>query len=180
VHFDPIIELPCLATGLWRRFAVHVFEGKLTLGNIAELETAGETWHAKVTGKLVEMVVIHPSQSKMTSEERKQMAGIIKRWEHTREASATVILAQGLQGSLHRSVLTGLQMLAPSPHPTKVFGSTELALDWLAPSVQKTSGPEARVEDLVAAIARLSAHFQRRSVRAPMTDDEVRVTRSRA
>ncbi len=170
MQFEPIIEIPCLATGLWRRFAVHIFEGKLTLENMAELEAASEAWHAKLHGKLVEMVVIHPSQSKMTSEERKRMTGIIKRWEHTRAASATVILAQGLLGSLHRSVLTGLQMIVPAPHPTKVFGSTEDALQWLAPSVQKTCGPEARVEALSSAVAALSDHFQKRRVRAPMTD----------
>jgi hypothetical protein len=170
VKLQPIIELPCLATGVWRRFAVHVFEGKLTLDNMAQLENESETWHAKIEGKLVELVIIHPSQSKMTSDERKKMIGIIKRWEHTREASATVILAQGLAGALHRSVLTGLQMAVPAPHPSKVFGATADAIRWLAPSVQKTCGPEARVDDLIGAVAELTAHFQKRAVRAPMTD----------
>lgn len=31
-----------------------------------------------------------------------------------RDAAATVILAEGLMGSLHRSILTGLMMLAPA------------------------------------------------------------------
>ncbi|MEO7113504.1 MAG: hypothetical protein ABI183_23905 [Polyangiaceae bacterium] len=149
---------------------MHVFEGKLTLDNMAQLEKDSEAWHSKSKDKLVEMVVIHPSQSKMTSDERQKMKGIIKRWEHTREASATVILAQGLAGALHRSVLTGLQMAVPAPHPTKVFGTTDAALNWLAPSVQKTCGPEACVGDLIVAVAELSAHFQKRPVRAPMTD----------
>jgi hypothetical protein len=170
VRLEPIIEMPCLASGLWRRFGVHIFEGKLTLDNMEELEKASERWHAKVTGKLVEMVVIHPSESKMTSDERARMTRIIKRWEHTREASATVILAQGLLGSLHRSVLTGLQMVVPAPHPTKVFGAVDAAVDWLAPSLQKTCGPEARVEELIAAVRELDAHFQKRPVRAPMRD----------
>jgi hypothetical protein len=127
------------------------FEGKLTLENMAQLEKESERWHSKIKGKLVEMVVIHPSESKMTSDERQKMKGIIKRWEDTREASATVILAQGLLGALHRSVLTGLQMAVPAPHPTKVFGTIDAALSWLAPSVQKTCGSEARVDDLIAA-----------------------------
>lgn len=170
MKLEPIIELPCLATGVWRRFAVHIFEGKLTLDNITQLEKDSEVWHSKLSEKLVEMVVIHPSQSKMTSEERKRMQGLIKRWENTREAGATVILAQGLAGALHRSVLTGLLMAVPAPHPTKVFGATNDALRWLAPSIQKTCGPEARIDALIAAVAELSAHFQRRPIRAPMTD----------
>ena len=36
MKLDPIIETPCMVTGLWRRFAVHLFEGKLPLD---EMET---------------------------------------------------------------------------------------------------------------------------------------------
>src|SRR3954469_14624790 len=102
MHLEPIIEIPCMVTGLWRRFAIHLFEGKLTLENMEKLDREGAIWHAKVQGKLVEMVVIFPSASQMTTEERVRMTQLVRRWEHTRAASATVILAKGLVGSLHR------------------------------------------------------------------------------
>ena len=93
MKLEPIIEMPCLHTGLWKRFSVHLFEGKVTLADMEEIESRSEVWHDKLRGKLVEMVVIFPSDAKMTSDERAKMTQIIKRWESSRAASATVILA---------------------------------------------------------------------------------------
>jgi hypothetical protein len=166
VKFEPIIEMPCLLTGLWKRFSVHMFEGKVTLAHMEEIEERSEKWHDKIRGKLVEMVVIFPSEAKMTSEERKKMTHIIKRWESSRTASATVILAQGLVGSMHRSVLTGLQLVVPAPHPVKVFGSTTDAVTWLAPHIRELCGPEATPEALDAGVTDLAARFNAREKKA--------------
>ena len=166
MRFEPIIEMPCLLTGLWKRFSVHLFEGKVTLADMEEIEARSEKWHEKIRGKLVEMVVIFPSDAKMTSEERAKMTHIIKRWESSRAASATVILAQGLVGSMHRSVLTGLQLVVPAPHPVKVFGNTTDAVKWLAPHVRELCGPEATPEALDAGVADLSARFAARERKA--------------
>ena len=163
MRFEPIIEMPCLLTGLWKRFSVHLFEGKVTLADMEEIEARSEKWHDKIRGKLVEMVVIFPSDAKMTSEERGKMTKIIKRWESSRVASATVILAQGLVGSMHRSVLTGLQLVVPAPHPAKVFGSTTDAVKWLAPHVRELCGAEATPEALDAGVADLSSRFAARA-----------------
>jgi len=162
MRFEPIIEMPCLVTGLWKRFGVHLFEGKVTVADMEEIERRGEVWRDKVRGKLVEMVVIFPSDAKMTTEERTKMTQIIKRWEKDRAASATVILAQGLTGALHRSVLTGMQMLVPAPHPVKVFGSIPDGVKWLTPHVRGLCGPEASTEALDAAVADLAARFAAR------------------
>jgi hypothetical protein len=168
VKLDPIIEMPCMVTGNWRRFAVHVFEGKATLADMAAIEENSERWHAKIRDQLVEMVIILPSNAKMTGDERSKMTHIIKRWEHTRIASSTVVLAQGLLGSLHRSVLTGMQMVVPPPHPTKVFGSIDDGLRWLAPYIQKSSGADAQADTLIVAVDNLIAYFGKRPVKAPM------------
>jgi len=162
VKFESIIEMPCLLTGLWKRFSVHLFEGKVTLADMAEIEERSEKWHDKIRGKLVEMVVIFPSDAKMTSEERSKMTRIIKRWESSRVASATVILAQGLTGAMHRSVLTGMQLVVPAPHPVKVFGNTADAVKWLAPHVRELCGPEATPEALDAGVVELSQRFAAR------------------
>jgi hypothetical protein len=167
VRFDPIIEMPCLLTGLWKRFSVHLFEGKVTLADMEEIEERSEKWHDKIRGKLVEMVVIMPSDAKMTSDERKKMTQIIKRWESSRVASATVILAQGLVGSMHRSVLTGLQLVVPAPHPVKVFGNTADAVKWLSPHIHELCGPESTPEALEAGVVDLSARFAAREKKAP-------------
>jgi len=79
VKLEPIIELPYMVTGLWRQFAVHLFEGKVTLADMDRIEAESAVCHAKVKGKLVELVVILPSKAEMTHEERVRMARIIKR-----------------------------------------------------------------------------------------------------
>ena len=166
MRLEPIIEMPCLMTGLWKRFGVHLFEGKVTVADMEEIERRSVVWHQKVRGKLVEMVVICPSDAKMTSEERAKMTQIIKRWENDRAASATVILAQGLVGAMHRSVLTGMVMLAPAPHPVKVFGTVLDAVKWLSPFVRELCGPEATPEALDAGVAELATRFAARPQKA--------------
>jgi hypothetical protein len=166
VKLEPIIEMPCMVTGHWRQLAVHIFEGKTTVADMNAIEAFSEKWHAKITEKLVEMVVILPSEMKMTNEERTKMARIIKRWENTRIASATVVLTQGLKGALDRSVLTGFQLVVPPPHPMKVFGAIEDGTRWLAPYVQKSSGADADEHAMTSAIRQLIAHFDKRLVKA--------------
>jgi hypothetical protein len=170
VKLEPIIEMPCMVTGNWRRFAVHVFEGKLTVADMAVIEERSEQWHSKIPDQLVEMVIILPSDAKMTGDERSKMTHIIKRWESTRIASATIVLAQGLLGSLHRSILTGMQMVVPPPHPTKVFGKIDDGLRWLMPHIQKSCGADAQADALIVSVDSLLAHFGKRPVKAPTTN----------
>ncbi|HEX3772462.1 MAG TPA: hypothetical protein VHV30_16405 [Polyangiaceae bacterium] len=160
VRLEPILVLPGMVTGMWRRFGVHAFEGHVSLEDMNRIEASGSLWHRTNPGQLVELVVIYPSEARMDGDERKRMAAIVKRWEKTRTASATVVLAEGLTGAMHRSVLTGLQMLAPPPHPSKVFSRLPDAIAWLAPHVQTLCGPDATAADLLAATERLCDGFR--------------------
>ena len=63
---------------------------------------------------------------------------------------------------MHRSVLTGMQMIVPAPHPLKVFGSTTDAVKWIAPHVRELCGPESTAEALDAALAEFTARFRAR------------------
>jgi hypothetical protein len=162
MKLEPIIEMHCMTSALWRRFAVHLFEGQLTLADMDVVEAKSAVWHARVKGKRVEMVVILPSDAKMTSEERTRMTRIIRRWESHRAASATVILAQGLVGAMHRSVLTGMQMLAPPPHPTKVFSSVADGIQWLGSPIREVCGPDTNIDELVSSVMALKEQFARR------------------
>jgi hypothetical protein len=162
--FEPLLELPNAVTGVWKRFGVHLFEGRLTVEDMRLLETRGDAWHRRNPGRQVEMVVIFPSSNHMTSEERARMTRLIKRWEGARSASATVILATGITGASQRSVLTGFLLLAPPPHPTEVFGRTADAVSWLAPYVAELCGSEATPLALNAAVNALTTRF--RSARA--------------
>ncbi len=162
MRFEPLIELPCMVTGVWQRFGVHVFEGRCTTEDMRQMEAKGDAWFRRNPGKLVELVIIYPSDVGMTMEERSRMQRIIKRWEAHRTAAGTVILADGLLGSMQRSILTGLLMVVPPPHPSKVFGTTERAVEYLAPHVQTLCGAEATAARLNEAVARLCADFMAR------------------
>ncbi len=162
LRFDPIIEMPTMTSAVWRRFGVHLFQGALSVADMDQLDASGAAWRKTMVGKMVELVIIFPSEARMTSAERARMAKIVKRWEHTRDASATVILAEGIVGSLHRSVLTGLQMIVPSPHPMKVFGAIPDAVRWLAPYVEALCGAEATPAALIAGVDDLRARFAER------------------
>jgi hypothetical protein len=160
MKLEPIIELPSMTTGTWRHFGVHVFQGTLTIDDMVRIDHAGNLWHRKNPGRVVEMVLVLPSEARLSGEERARMVSIIKRWESVRIASATVVLASGLLGSMHRSVLTGLQMIAPPPHPTKVFGVVAEAVTWITPHVQAVCGADATPEALMSAIEAQLATFR--------------------
>jgi hypothetical protein len=161
--FSPIIEMPTAMTGVWRRMGVHLFEGKLTTSDMDRLDADGAEYRKRVPGKKVELVVIFPSDARMTSSERARMAALIKRWENERVASSTVILAEGLIGSLQRSVLTGLQMIVPAPHPVKIFGAIAPAVTWLSPFVRAVSGADVTAEALLSGVDDLCARFAARA-----------------
>jgi hypothetical protein len=145
MKLEPIIQLPTMMTASWRRFGVHVFEGELTLDDITRLDAAGSGWHKKNPGKVVELVIIFPSEARMSGDERSRLGAVIKR---------------GLAGAMHRSILTGLQMFAPPPHPAKIFGATAEAVTWLAPHVQGLCGADATRDDLMAAVDDLCGAFK--------------------
>lgn len=159
MKLSPVIQLPAAWSGVADRFGVHLFEGEVSVADMDRLEVMGSQWHRKHPGKLVELVVIFPSPARMTGEERARMAKLIKRWEHARVASATTILAEGMQGAMHRSVLTGLLFLAPPPHPAKVFGAVAQAVTWLAPYVASVCGPQATRDATLSAVESFCADF---------------------
>jgi hypothetical protein len=162
VKLEPIIDMPCLLSGVWQHFAVHVFHGVVTTHDMDKMEAAGDAWLKRNPGRTIELVIIYPSKARMTTEERQRMARIIKRREKERNASATVILAEGLTGAVHRSVLTGITLLAPPPHPWKVFGKTSDAVKWIAPHVQALSGERVDPAALGQAVDDLCNQFQSR------------------
>jgi hypothetical protein len=123
------------------RFGVHLFQGDLGVAAMDRLEAVGTHWQARNPGKRVELVLVLPSNSRMSPEERSRMTQLMRRGDKDRLASATVILAEGLRGALHRSVLTGLMMIAPAPHPMKVFGNIEDAVTYLMPYLETLPAP---------------------------------------
>ena len=162
MKLEPLLQMPVAWTGFWRGLGVHLFHGKLTVGDMDRLDAFGVQWRRRNTAKTVEMSIIFPSDARMTGEERARMAQLIKRWEHQRLASATVILAAGMLGALHRSVLTGLLMLAPPPHPARVSSSVREAVTWLGPHLAALEAFDATPDEVVAGVEAFCASFRAR------------------
>lgn len=162
MRFEPLIRMSTAWTSVFGRFAIHVFEGRVTVEDMELLQTIGQQWNVKHPGKRVELVVVLPSDTRMSTEERARMARLIKLGEAHRAASATVILAEGILASMQRSMLTGMMMLAPSPHPTKVFGTLSDAGKWLFPHVQTLPGPRVTLTEFCDALDEQLADFRAR------------------
>lgn len=154
--------MPTAWTSVAGRFAVHLFEGRVSIDDMDFLQTMGERWSEKHPAKRVELVVVFPSDTRLSSEERTRMARLVRSQEEHRIASGTVILAEGLLAAMQRGMLTGLMMLAPAPHPTKVFGTLPDALRWLYPHVQRVCGERLRLEELTAALDEVVLQFRTR------------------
>jgi len=163
MNFEAVFRTPTTWISVLGRFAVHLFEGHVTLADMDQMQVVGERWRVQHPEKRVEIGVIFPSEARMTHEERVRMARLIKVGEAQRAASATVILAQGLMASMQRSMLTGMLMIAPPPHPSKVFGSVPDALAWLGPHVETLCGPALKLEELERALTAHIAQFQARN-----------------
>lgn len=160
--FEPVIRMTAAWTSVTAGFAIHLFEGHVTLDQMDQMQVIGERWNARHPAKRVEIVLILPSGARMTHEERTRMAKLIKAGEAHRTASATVILAQGMLASMQRSMLTGLLMIAPPPHPAKVFGAIAEALTWLEPHARGVSGARLKLDELTVAIHAHVAEFRNR------------------
>ena len=163
--YQVVIELPVVWSCITGHLLVHLFEGTLTIDHMKELEREGDAFRARHRGKYAELVVIFPSGAKMTSEERAHMARLIKRTEDRRVASATVILAEGITGAFQRSVLTGLQLLAPPAHPAKVYGDVETAVRFLAPHLKSVGASTADADALVLSVEGMCKEFRARGAR---------------
>src|SRR5688572_8852720 len=105
MRLQPLICLSSAWTSVFGQFAVHLFEGHVSVAQMEHLQAIGDRWNGENPDKRVELVIVLPSDTRMTLEERARMNRLIKHGESFRTASATVILAEGLLASMQRSVL---------------------------------------------------------------------------
>jgi len=160
-QFEWLAQLPSAWTCVSGRFGVHFFQGELSVSDMDRLEAVGERWQRGNKGPRVEMVVILPSRARLSGDERQRMSRLMRHGEADRVAAATVILADGVSGSLQRSLLTGLLLVTPAPHPVKVCGKLDEALLFLSPYLQKLGG-QPNLGELVSAVNALYAAFRDR------------------
>jgi hypothetical protein len=165
MNFEPLLHTTNAWTAIYDRIAVHIFEGQVSVSEMDRMQAVGERWTAQHPGKRVEIAIILPSSARLNSDERSRMARLIKHGEAHRAASATVIEADGLLGAMQRSMLTGMMMIAPAPHPARVFGKVPDALVWLEPYARNVCSPDASFEALRSALEQYVKKFRERPER---------------
>jgi len=130
---------------------IWVVDGSTPPEELERLRTISRAWREEHPEPTVNLIVIYPTQTTMDAAQRKVAAKFIDETKHTRVASATAVLATGMVGALHRSLLTGLSILVPPPHPVKITARVVDAVDFLHPHIEQTCGPvsAAHVEMMV-------------------------------
>lgn len=150
---------PSYAIGMWKRLLIWVVEGHTPLPTLEALRLR-LTALSRERGdeKHIALTILYPSDSTMSTEERRSVARMIEESKHRRLASSTAVLAQGLMGAVHRSILTGMSLVVPPPHPNRITATTDDAIAFLLPYITQSSGPasladvRAMVNDLYAAL----------------------------
>lgn len=155
IRVERVVLTDTHALGVWRGFTVSVFDGVLGVPGLEVLHQQVMDFRGGNTQKTADLVVVHPTKAGMSNAERKKWLEIVKSTEHYRLAGATVVLAEGLLGSMHRGIITSFNLLAPPPHPARVFGNARDALEWMAPYIQQTCAtcPVPQLEREIAAIS---------------------------
>lgn len=135
------------AIGTWKRVIVWVVEGHTPVATLEALRLRlAVLSRERGDEKHVALTVLYPSDSAMSAEERRSVARMIDETKHRRLASATAVLAQGMMGAVHRSILTGMSILVPPPHPNRITSSIEDAVAFAHPFVVQSSGAVAMAD----------------------------------
>jgi len=144
-HGRPRIEpdrvTESFAIGNWKRLTLWVVDGHTPVDELESLRQLSQEWREATTEKVVSLIVLHGRRTTMSGPERRSVMNMINETKHTRLASATVVLGRGLIGSAHRSILTGMSIIVPSPHPVKICAEVSEAIDFLHPYIETVCGP---------------------------------------
>lgn len=147
------------AITMWEGLVLWVADGETPVEELRALTQFVKRYRAERGERPnVALTVIHGTRTGMTAEARREVTRLIDLTKHDRVASSTVVLAQGMLGALHRSILTGMELVVPAPHPVKICGDVSTAVAFLHPYIVELCGPvapehvEAMARDLHGAI----------------------------
>lgn len=163
---EPIFRLPTTwSTAIAGAVAVHHFEGEVTVLEMNKMQAIGDEWYRRYPGKSLSIAVVFPTTHRASAEQRDRMRQLIKHWEGKHLAAANAMLMDGLLGAMHRSILTGILMFAPPPHPSKVFAAVEPAVSWL---LDHQLGTALSAAEVLTAINQTSNEFLARPGRVAL------------
>ena len=107
-------------------------------------------------GRIVGFTAVHPQAiGPVDGATRAALADHTKQHNERSRAGALVLLAGGFSGAMIRSIATGLNILSPPKHPTKVFDSIERACPWVVAHVAPVDGRAVTADELRAVFEKL-------------------------
>jgi len=120
---------------------------------------------ARQHGTLCSLCIIQ-RQGPITSmgpERRRVLANIMRKYSPNTSGAAVVFEGTGFRATALRSMVTAIHMASFAKHPSKVFATTEPALDWLE---RKHPAEQLDATRLAEAVSALRARLHEQRLRA--------------
>lgn len=138
---------------------VSHYQAPPDVNDIVRLEAALEAG-IKQHGKVSMLMVIDSENPKVDAEPRARIAQMLKKIDAGLLGTATVILMPGIQGTIVRTFVSGINALARARAPSKVFATPAQSKDWLC----ALAGQPANIQALFAeALAELPSRTPARA-----------------
>jgi hypothetical protein len=133
-------EEPEVIIATWNNMVVTVWRQSATVKHVRMIDLCTERM-AKANPKgLGFLAIIEPIGRNPEPGVREEALRQAREWAHVYKSSAQVIEGQGFGAAIARTFVAGLNMLAPSSSPRRVFDRVRAAVPWLV----ETLGPHAQ------------------------------------
>lgn len=153
VALDILLPGPPVRVGRIGPTAVAVYQGDITEQSVDDMWQAYRVALERIDGPMSSISVIHPGTTRFLGKARERSLAMARELQHQTVASAIVIKATGLVGSVARTVAATFNMMNKPPHPQRIFAGDAEAAAWIMGLHPSAAGAEA----IEAAIAALEA-----------------------
>jgi len=136
LHSDPDLSVATLEHSL-----VCVWHGDTTTSGVSRITRELNMFSASHPRGFGLITLVEAKASMPETAERNAIAELLRSFGEKIAASALIFEGEGFRAAAVRSVVAGLNLLARQPYPHKVFGTSEEASNWLAPTLAKAEIP---------------------------------------
>jgi hypothetical protein len=148
---------PGFALAQCRHAFVSVWTQPSTIDSLSAVRQCEESLAREAPDGLVVLTVMTGTAFAIGTREREEAQRLAQRFDKTTQAAAYVIEGSGFRAAAMRAVLAGLQLLARTSHPVRVFSDVPTAVEWLGGRARPPIAPDDladTVEQARAAIGR--------------------------
>jgi hypothetical protein len=121
---------------------VSVWSRPSTLDSLAAVAQCEEALTGDSPEGIVVLTVIAGTAFSIGIREREEAQRLARHFDKTTVAEAYVIEGEGFRAAAMRAMLAGLQLLARTSHPVRVFADVPGAVEWLGVRARPPIAPE--------------------------------------